>query len=94
MIRRGVERRLRDTEAKLVRAREELALLEEQAMSFNDDADEAQVRAVVSETPLAEREWHEASRHAEVVARSIARARQRVTDLERAREELSGRLAV
>jgi chromosome segregation ATPase len=94
MIRRGVERRLRDTEARLARAREELALLEEQAMNFNDDADEAHVRALVSETPLAEREWHEASRHAEVMARSIAQARQRVADLEKARDELSGRLAV
>jgi hypothetical protein len=94
MMKRGIERRLRDTEVKLGRAREELALLEEQAMSFNDDADEAHIRALVAETPLAEREWHEASRHADVMARNIAQARQRVADLERARDELSGRLAV
>lgn len=94
MNRRGIERRLRDTEAKLARARQELSMLEEQAMSFNDDADEARIRSLVSETPLAEREWREANRHAGVMARSIEQARQRVRDLEQARDELSGKLAV
>jgi hypothetical protein len=94
MTRRGIERRLRDTEAKLARAREEVALLEEQAMSFNDDADEARIRSLVSETPLSEREWHEANRHAGVMARNLEQARERVRDLERTRDELSGRLAV
>jgi hypothetical protein len=94
MTRRGIERRLRDTEAKLVRARQELALLEEQAMSFNDDADEARIKSLVSETPLAEREWHEANRHATVMAKNLEQARDRVRALERTRDELSGKLAV
>jgi phage shock protein A len=92
MNRRSVERRLRDAESKLARARAELAVLEEQAMSFNDDADEARIRSLVSETPLAEREWHEANRHVGVMARSMDQARQRVAELERTTQELAGRL--
>lgn len=64
-------------------------MLEEQAMSFNDDADEARIRALVSETPLAERESRDASRHAAAMARGLDEARQRIIDLERARDELS-----
>ena len=46
-----LERRIRDTHARLVRAREELAVLDEQLAVVQDSADEARVRALVSETP-------------------------------------------
>jgi len=61
----NVERRLLEVHALLVRARQELAVVEEQLEVFLETADEARIRSLVSETPLADREWHDAQRHAE-----------------------------
>ena len=64
MKRDDVERRLMEVHARLVRARQELAVVEEQLEVFLETADEARIRALVSETPLADRDWHDAQRHA------------------------------
>ena len=53
-----------EVHARLVRARQELAVVEEQLEVFLETADEARIRALVSETPLADRDWHDAQRHA------------------------------
>ena len=63
-----LERRLTEVSKRLARAREELAVVDEQARALADAADDARVRALVSETPLAARESQEASRHAEAMA--------------------------
>ena len=94
MNQRVIERRLRDVLAKLERAREELALIEEQLMSLVDDADDARIRSLVAETPLADREWQLANRHAEAMARSRETVRHRVAELEHSRDELLGKLVV
>ncbi len=94
MNQRAIERRLWDVNGKLARAREELALIDEQLGSFVDDADEARIRSLVAETPLADREWQMASRHAEAMARSRQSASDRVAELERARDELLDKLVV
>ena len=56
MKRDEVERRLLEVHARLVRARQELAVAEEQLDVFLETADEARIRALVSETPLADRD--------------------------------------
>ena len=53
MRRALVERSLRDVHARLERAREELGVLDEQLAVLNDAADDARIRSLVSETPLA-----------------------------------------
>ena len=63
-----VERRLTEVSKRLARVRDELAVVDEQARALADAADDARVRALVSETPLAARESQEASRHAEAMA--------------------------
>ena len=70
MHRALLERRIRDVHARLVRAREELAVLDEQLAVVLESADEARVRALVSETPLATREHDEAARHADAMVRA------------------------
>ena len=94
MNQRVIERRLRDVMSKLERAREELALSDEQLASFVDDADDARIRSLVAETPIADREWQVASRHAEAMSRSRRSAQERVAELERARDDLLGKLVV
>jgi hypothetical protein len=94
MKRDEVERRLLDVHARLVRARQELAVAEEQLDLFLETAEEARIRALVSETPLADRDWQEAQRHAEAMTRGRENASARVAELERAQDELLSKLVV
>ncbi len=87
-----VRRRLVEVHQRLVQARQELANLEEQLAVFVETADDARIRSLVSETPLANREWHEARRHAEAWTRSRDEQLARVAELERTQDELAGKL--
>ncbi|HAN26112.1 MAG TPA: hypothetical protein DCP95_16320, partial [Microbacterium ginsengisoli] len=55
-----IERRLRTISKQLRSARDDLAVTEEQLIQLADEADDARLRALVSETPLAEREHRKA----------------------------------
>ncbi|HEV3369185.1 MAG TPA: hypothetical protein VG074_06460 [Acidimicrobiales bacterium] len=88
MQRALLERRIRDVHARLVRAREELAVLDEQLEVVLESADEARVRSLVSETPLAAHEHSEAKRHADAMVRARAAQASAVMDLERRQDEL------
>jgi chromosome segregation ATPase len=63
-----VERRLMEVSKRLRKAREELAVADEQLSALSEAADDARLRSLVSETPLAARESQEARRHAEAMA--------------------------
>ncbi len=67
MVKHLVERRLADVSQRLRRARQELAVVDEQLRALADTADEARIRSLVSETPLAVKEFHEAQRQAEAM---------------------------
>jgi hypothetical protein len=92
--RQTVERRLTEVHGRLVKAREELAIVEEQLLMFTDTAEDARLRALVSETPLANHEWQEARRHEEAMIRGRDSARARVGELERTQDELLAKLVV
>ena len=92
MPRSPIERKLLDVASRLKRAREELAVLDEQLAHFADSAEEARVRALVSETPLADREHREAQKHADAMARSRAATVTSIAELERAQDELLDKL--
>jgi Lon protease-like protein len=93
MHRALLERRIRDVHARLVRARGELAVLDEQLAVVQEEADEARVRALVSETPLATREHSEAARHADAMARAREALQRTVADLEHRQDELLAHVA-
>ena len=88
MQRALLERRIRDVHSRLVRAREELAVLDEQLEVVLESADEARVRSLVSETPLAAHEHSEAKRHADAMVRARAAQAGAVMELERRQDEL------
>ncbi len=67
MARFLVERRILEVSKRLRKAREELAVADEQLSALSEAADEARIRSLVSETPLAARESQEAQRHAEAM---------------------------
>ncbi|HTT85825.1 MAG TPA: hypothetical protein VMF60_00535 [Acidimicrobiales bacterium] len=92
MRRTVVERALRDVHARLVRARQELAVLDEQLLVFTDSADDARIRSLVSETPLAGQEYTSARRHADAALGARERLLAAIGDLERRQDELLGQL--
>ena len=92
--RQRTERRLFDVSARLDRAHAELEVIEAQLDSLAEQADEAKVRAVVAETPLAQQVWMEAQRHADQMAHTRDAALRAIADLERTQDELFGALLV
>jgi hypothetical protein len=83
-----VERRIRDVHERLVRARQELAVLDEQYAVVAEAAEEARLRSLVSETPLAVHEYGEVRRHADAMARARSALVATIEELERRRDEL------
>jgi hypothetical protein len=94
MHRTTIERRLSDAHDQLVRARAELAVIDEQLVVAEEIADDTRVRAMVSETLLASKEHDEANRQATVMRQTRAALVGRVVDLERRQSELLDRLVV
>jgi hypothetical protein len=87
-----IERRLTDVAQRLKRAREELAVIDDQLVALSDAADEARIRSLVSETSLAQREYTEAQRHADAMARSRRMVETDVAELQATQDELLDRL--
>jgi chromosome segregation ATPase len=87
-----IERRLVDVGDRLKQLRRDLRVAEEQLAHFAGEADDARLRSLVSETPLAEREHREAQRHADAVARDRLRLQEEIDRLEALQDELLDRL--
>lgn len=87
-----IERRLFDVAQRLKRAREQLAVIEEQLTVMAEAADEARIRSLVSETPLAHREYADAQRHADAMERSRRSVAAEVAELQQAQDDLLDRL--
>ena len=68
-------------------------MLNEQLAVVQESADEARVRALVSETPLASQEHDEAARHADAMVRARDALDKTVSDLERRQDELLAAVA-
>mgnify|MGYP006286687693 FL=1 len=88
-----LERRLVDVSDRLKRLRAECAVAEEQCAFLTAEADDARIRALVSETPLADAEAQETRRHAEAQARHRDGLRRAITELERELDLLLDRMA-
>ena len=92
MSKASVERRLRQVADRLRQLREELGVSDEQLAHLADAADDARLRALVSETPLAGEDHRQAERHAEAMRRHRARVLEEIAKLERSQDELLDRL--
>jgi uncharacterized coiled-coil DUF342 family protein len=93
MSRALIERRLFDLAQRLARARQELAVIDDQLAALTEAADDARLRSLVSETPLAHREYTEAQRHADALARARASVATGMAEMRQAQDELLDRLA-
>ena len=87
-----VERKLSEASERLKRLRTELRVADEQLSFLADAADETRMRALVSETPVADKEHREAQKHAEAMARHRGELVEQVRELEASQDELLDRL--
>jgi hypothetical protein len=88
MSRAAVERRLIQIAGRLKQLRADLELADEQLAHFADIADDTRLRALVSETPLADREHQDAERHAAAMRRHREDVAAEIGRLERKQDEL------
>jgi hypothetical protein len=93
MTRSLLQRRLIDVSDRLKRLRAELAVAEEQCLFLETEAEDARLRALVSETPLAEAEAHETRRHADAQIGAREGLRRSIQELEREQDALLDRMA-
>ncbi|MGH8978849.1 MAG: hypothetical protein ACRDV7_12290 [Acidimicrobiia bacterium] len=93
MSRSLLQRRLIDVSDRLKRLRADLAVADEQVAFFEAEAEDARLRALVSETPLADAEAHEVRRHADAQGRHRDGLRRAIADLEREQDSLLDRMA-
>ncbi len=88
-----LERRLIDVSDRLKRLRAELAVADEQCAALDAEAEDARLRSIVSETPLAQAEAHEQRRHADAHMRQRDALRRAIDELEREQDALLDRMA-
>jgi hypothetical protein len=93
MSRTLLQRRLIDVSDRLKRLRAELAVSDEQVAFFEAEADDARLRSLVSETPLADAEAREVQRHADAQSRQREALRRAVRELEAEQDALLDRMA-
>jgi hypothetical protein len=88
-----LQRRLVDVSDRLKRMRAELAVTEEQLVYLEEQADDARLRALVAETPLAEVEARDARRHTDALMRHRDSLRATVQELMREQDNLLDRIS-
>jgi hypothetical protein len=93
MTRTLLQRRLIDVSDRLKRLRSEFGVAEEQCAFLEAEAEDARLRSLVSETPLAEAEAHEMRRHADAQGRQRDALRRSIAELEREQDALLDRMA-
>jgi hypothetical protein len=94
MSNRTIERRLFEVAKRLRSATEELAVVDEQLQALSEAAEDARIRSLVSETPLAHKEHTEAQRHADAMARSRATLVASIAEMRQSQDELLDKLVV
>lgn len=93
MARSILERRLVDVSERLKRLRAELGVTQEQLTFLEDGAEDARMRALVAETPLADANARDARRHADALARHRDALILAIAELAREQDSLLDRMA-
>ena len=88
-----IRRRITEVSRRLARCRQELQVAEEQLGHFSDSESDAHLRALVSETPVADRDFREAARTAAAMAGHRDRLEAEIAVLEERLDALLDRLS-
>jgi predicted nucleic acid-binding Zn-ribbon protein len=89
----NITERLSALSAEIAEERTQLAILEEQVAFQSEVADDARIRSLVSETPLADREARIASEDLQRMVRSRDESRQRLEELRGEQDALLERMS-
>ncbi len=81
MMTRNIERRLRSLSGEISAIRDEIGILDEQLAFQNEVVDDTRVRALVAETPLADREFRIASEDHQRILRVLEETRSNLASL-------------
>jgi hypothetical protein len=92
MGKRLVERRLRAITQRLRTLRDEIRVIDDQLAHLADDADDAGIRALVSETPGAGSEYLHAKAHADAMRAHRLHVLTTIADLEAKQDQLLDQL--
>lgn len=88
MVRSRIERQLADVGKRLKALRTDLAVAEQALMQVDYEADDARLRSLVSETPVAQKEHEQARRQVEVNRRNRDALKAEIVRLEVRQDEL------
>ena len=91
---RLVERRLHAASRRLSELRDELRVVDDQLSHLDAEAEELEVRALVSETPAATFEYRDAKAHADAMRKHRQHIVSSITELERRLDDLLDRMKV
>jgi len=81
MMTRNIERRLLSLSGEISAVRDETGILQEQLAFQGEVVDDARVRALVAETPIADREFRIASEDHQRISRVLEETRSRLASL-------------
>jgi uncharacterized coiled-coil DUF342 family protein len=87
-----IERRLVDVSARIKQTRAELQVVEEQMQHWAHEADDARIRSLVSETPLAGAQHREVQKSADGMAKAHEALLRRIAELRAQQDELLDKL--
>ncbi len=88
-----LERRLTKVGSRLQSLRAELAVIDEQLLHLGDDADDQEIRALVSETATSSFEARDARRHVDAMSKHRAHVIEEIAELEIRQDELLDQLS-
>ena len=94
MPQRLLKKKLADTAMRLKQLQDELKVAEEQLVHFSEEADDARIRSLVSETPLADQKHREANKHAESMRSYKDNLQQKIARIEALQDDLLDQLDV
>tara|TARA_B100000945_G_scaffold250795_1_gene207511 strand:+ start:354 stop:647 length:294 start_codon:yes stop_codon:yes gene_type:complete len=89
---RLLKKKLADTVIRLKQLQDELKVAEEQLVHFSEEADDARIRSLVSETPVADQKHREANKHAESMRSYKDDLQQKIARIEALQNDLLDQL--
>jgi len=88
MFRKSIEKRLLEISSRIKKEKEDLLVAEEQLTSLINDADEARIRSLVSETAFSDNERRGSARQAENMENYCQKILNEIYRLEEMQDEL------
>ena len=88
MFRKALEKRLLEVSRRIKKEKEDLLVAEEQLISLIDDADEARIRSLVSETAISDNERRDSARQSENMEKYCQKIRNEIQRLEEIQDGL------